>query len=122
MAGGALELCSAGHVPALVVTRDAVQRVDSHGLPIGLFGEQKFTTSAFQIAPGNSLVLFSDGVSEAQVDEEEYGYERIANAVMKNGGRPPGEIVATCVRDLEAFLGNAPVFDDQTLMVVQKNI
>jgi serine phosphatase RsbU (regulator of sigma subunit) len=34
----------------------------------------------------------------------------------------PGEIVAACVRDLESFLGCAPVFDDQTLMVVQKSI
>jgi sigma-B regulation protein RsbU (phosphoserine phosphatase) len=125
MAGGALELCSAGHVPTLIVTRDSAQRVESNGLPIGLFGEQKFTTSAFEIAPGSSLVLFSDGVSEAQMDEDEdYGYERIAAAVQKSvsAGLAPAEIVAACVRDLETFLGGSPVFDDQTLMVVQKSI
>ena len=122
MAGGALELCSAGHVPVLVVAGDAVHRVESHGLPIGLFAEQKFTTSRFQIEHGNSLVLFSDGVSEARLDEEDYGYERIAAAVMNCTGLDPTAVVAHCVCDLETFLGSAPVFDDQTLMVVQKSI
>jgi sigma-B regulation protein RsbU (phosphoserine phosphatase) len=121
-ARGALELCSAGHVPALVVTEDAVLRVESHGLPVGLFCEQKFTTSAFELSTGSSLVLFSDGVSEARQGEEEYGYERIAEAVRSCAGLAPNEIVANCVRDLEKYLGAAPLFDDQTLMVVQKSM
>jgi sigma-B regulation protein RsbU (phosphoserine phosphatase) len=122
MSGGALELCSAGHVPALVVAGEEVHRVDSHGLPIGLFGEQKFTTSRFEIEQGDSLVLFSDGVSEARLEDEDYGYERIAAAVIRSAGKAPTEVVGNCVRDLETFLGSAPVFDDQTLMVVQKSI
>jgi sigma-B regulation protein RsbU (phosphoserine phosphatase) len=122
MTGGALELCSAGHVPALVITQDKVHRVESHGLPIGLFSEQMFTTSVFEIPSGGSLVLFSDGISEAGVDGQDYGYERIAEAVMKCAGLAPVEMVAECVRDLEKFLGCSPVFDDQTLMVVQKSI
>ena len=120
--GGALELCSAGHVPALVVTAEEVYRVDSHGLPIGLFSEQKFTTSGFELSKGSSLVLFSDGVSEARKEEEEYGYERIAEMVRKCAGLAPGEVAANCIRDLETYLGCAPVFDDQTLMVLQKSI
>lgn len=119
---GTLELCSAGHVPALVVAGDEVQAVDSQGLPIGLFAEQKFTTSLFDFSPGSSLVLFSDGVSEAHVADEDYGYGRIAESVMKSAGLAPGEVVANCVRDLERFLGEEPLFDDQTLMVVQKRI
>jgi sigma-B regulation protein RsbU (phosphoserine phosphatase) len=122
MTGGRLELCSAGHVPALVISGDTVHHVESHGLPIGLFAEQKFTTSEFAIEAGNSLVLFSDGVSEARCADEDYGYERIAKAVMKCVGLAPAEMVANCIRDLEEFVGCAPVFDDQTLMVVQKSI
>jgi sigma-B regulation protein RsbU (phosphoserine phosphatase) len=122
MPEGALELCSAGHVPALVVTKDAAYHVESHGLPIGLFGEQEFTTSSFEVAQGSSLVLFSDGVSEARMEDEEYGYERIAESVRRCAGMAPGEIVAECVRDLDAFLGDSKLFDDQSLMVVQKSI
>ncbi len=124
VAEGALELCNAGHVPALLVTQDGdgVHQVDSQGLPIGLFSEQKFTTSAFEVAPGSSLVLFSDGISEARKNDEDYGYERLAEAALKSAGRAPAEIVASCVRDLESYLGSEPVFDDQTLMVVQKSI
>lgn len=122
LADGMLELCSAGHVPALVVGGDEVQAVESQGLPIGLFAEQKFATSVFEFAPGSSLVLFSDGVSEAHAADEDYGYERIAASVMKSAGLAPGDVVANCVRDLDSFIGAEPVFDDQTLMVAQKRI
>lgn len=122
LSDGTLELCSAGHLPALVVAGDEVQEVASQGLPIGLFAEQKFRSEAFEFASGSSLVLFSDGMSEAHVADEDYGYERIAAAVMRSAGRAPGEVVANCVQDLERFLGAEPVFDDQTLMVVQKRI
>jgi sigma-B regulation protein RsbU (phosphoserine phosphatase) len=122
LADGALELCSAGHVPALVVAGDEVQEVESQGLPIGLFAEQKFTSSTFEFAEGSSLVLFSDGVSEARMADEDYGYARIAAAVVRSAGLGPGDVVANCVRDLDSFLGGEPVFDDLTLMVVQKSI
>jgi len=122
LADGALELCSAGHVPALVVSGDEVQEVESQGLPIGLFAEQKFTSSTFDFARGSSLVLFSDGVSEARMADEDYGYARIAAAVVRSAGLGPGDVVANCVRDLDAFVAGAPLFDDQTLMVVQKSI
>jgi sigma-B regulation protein RsbU (phosphoserine phosphatase) len=121
-ANGTLELCSAGHVPALIVAGDEVHEVESQGLPIGLFAEQKFTSTMCEFAPESSLVLFSDGVSEARVADEDYGYARIAAAVMKSAGLAPGEVVANCVRDLDAFVGSELVFDDQTLMVVQKSI
>ncbi len=120
-AGGALELCSAGHVPVLVIAGDNVTRVDSHGLPLGLFAEQRFSTSEFEIEHGDSLVLFSDGVSEAGINGEDYGYERLAAAVRGSAGLGPCDVVANCVSDLETFLGTGPVFDDQTLMVVQKH-
>jgi sigma-B regulation protein RsbU (phosphoserine phosphatase) len=118
---GALELCSAGHVPALVVANGSVCQVESHGLPIGLFGEQKFTTSAFEIERGSSLVLFSDGISEARAGEEDYGYERLGSAVMNSAGETPVEILADCVRDFESFVAGAPIFDDLTLLVARRS-
>ncbi len=117
---GRLEICNAGHLPALLVTAGAVQRIESHALPLGLFAEQPFTSSEFEMAPGGSLVLYSDGVSEAQNGGTEYGDARIAEAVRQCAASGPTEAVAACVRDLVAFLGSSPVFDDQTLMVVQK--
>jgi sigma-B regulation protein RsbU (phosphoserine phosphatase) len=117
---GRLELASAGHVPALLVAGDEVQEVGSQSMPIGLFAGQEFSAATFVLAPGGSLVLFSDGVSEARCQDEDYGYERIAAAVMQSAGLAPHEVIANCVRDLESFLGSEPAFDDQTLMVVQR--
>lgn len=117
---GRVELCGAGHVPALIVTPDAVHRVESHGLPLGLFAGQTFSASTLQIAPGDSLILFSDGISEAQRGEVEYGEARIAQAVRNSSPSTPQRVVEACVRDLAQFLGSSPAFDDQTLMVLQK--
>lgn len=121
MANGALELCSAGHVPALVISGDEVRELETLGLPIGLFAGQKFTTAALEIGQSSSLILFSDGVSEARSADEDYGSERIAAAAIKSAGLGPQEVMANCVRDLELFLGSQPAFDDQTLMVVQRS-
>jgi sigma-B regulation protein RsbU (phosphoserine phosphatase) len=117
---GTLEVCNAGHVPGLVISGSEVRTVPSSGFPVGLFADQKVSTCTFQFAPGSSLVLFSDGVSEARNGDDDYGYERIACAVLASSGLHPCEVVANCVRDLERFVGSEPVFDDQTLMVLQK--
>jgi sigma-B regulation protein RsbU (phosphoserine phosphatase) len=117
---GRMEISSAGHVPALLVSGDEVQEVGSQGMPIGLFSGLEFATTSFMLEPGSSLVLFSDGISEACCEDEDYGYERIAAAVMQSAGLAPREVIAHCVHDLETFIGCEPVFDDQTLMVVQR--
>jgi sigma-B regulation protein RsbU (phosphoserine phosphatase) len=119
---GGVELCGAGHVPALLVNGDEVTEIASQGLPMGLYCEQEFTSAAYEVAPGGSLVLFSDGVSESHAADEEYGYGRIAAAAVNSRGQSPAEMVANCMRDLECFLGGEAVFDDQTLMVVQRSV
>ena len=117
---GRVEVSSAGHVPVLVIGEGGLRRVESHGLPLGLFAGQSFASESLQMARGQSLVLFSDGISEAQRGEEQYGEERIGVAAKQSSAGSPGEVVQACVRDLAEFLGSTPVFDDQTLMVVQR--
>ncbi len=120
-ADGRLEVANAGHLPALVVKRDAVHRVESQSMPMGLFAEQTFTSSSFEIAPGDSLLLFSDGISEAQNGTAEYGETRLAKAALKCGATSADELITACVRDLAEFLGTAATFDDETLMVIQRS-
>jgi sigma-B regulation protein RsbU (phosphoserine phosphatase) len=117
---GELELCNAGHVSALVVAGEEVSEVGSSGMPIGLFSEEKFSVAELQLAPDSSLVLFTDGVSEARREDEDYGYERIAAAVVRGAGLCTSEAVANVLGDLDEFLSHTPVYDDQTLMLLQR--
>ena len=61
-----VEICNAGHCPPLLFRQDATERLDSTGLPLGLFCGGKYTTRHLSLGPGESLVLYSDGITEAR--------------------------------------------------------
>ncbi len=123
MATGALKFVGAGHVDTLVVRAngEAVMLV-STGTPLGLlqpglpFGESELTLEA-----GDLLVLYSDGVTEAQNEaEEEYGAERLLEVVRAAAGESPDVMIARILESIDAFAGDAPQFDDITLLVLMR--
>src|SRR5215831_8804387 len=63
---GNVEICNGGHVYPLHITANGVDVIQSTGLPVGLFQDQKFSTTTINVAPGEALVLYTDGFSEAQ--------------------------------------------------------
>ena len=122
-ATGALRFVGAGHVDTLVVRADgeAVMLV-STGTPLGLlqpglpFGESELT-----LGPGDVLVLYSDGVTEAQnAAEEEYGVERLLEVVRATASEPPDAMIARLLDSIDGFAGAAPQFDDITLLVLTR--
>ena len=118
---GEVELCNAGHLEPLLFHKDGVVSVDGASAPIGLFRQQAFHSSRVRLAPGDTLVLFSDGISEARNgQEEEYGNARLSEILRLCARLSPAEAVATCIRDLTAFRGGAGQADDQALLVLQR--
>lgn len=116
---GAVEICNAGHVPALVVRGGEVLTLDSGALPVGLFCEQDFPTANVQLNQGDSVVLLTDGISEARNrHDEEYGTTRLCELLRDAGQADAGALVETCVNDLVSF--RTATLDDETLMVVQR--
>lgn len=74
------------------------------------------------IAPGDCLVLCSDGVTDAQnLAEEEFGETRLAQAIADVRHRPAEQIVSHVFEAVDAFAASAPQFDDITLMVVRRD-
>ena len=63
---GGVELCNAGHCAPLLLRQDATQRLDSTGLPLGLFCGGQYAVRRLKLDAGDSLVLYSDGITEAQ--------------------------------------------------------
>jgi len=118
---GAVELVNAGHPEPLVVSMDGVRKIDSGGLPIGLFRDEPLTSVNLQLHPGEVLVLYSDGISESRnAHDQDYGAARLSEVVRRCTAQAPKDSVAACIADLIAFSGNAPAVDDQTLMVLQR--
>ncbi len=117
---GRLEVCSAGHFPALCLQRDEVRQIPANTVPLGLFCTLDMSTTRVTLNPGDLLVLYTDGIVEAMSGGTEYGIERLTKVARSNRDRPPRELIQACVDDLRSFLNTSQPQDDVTLMVVRR--
>jgi len=71
---GEVEICNAGHLPPLRVHQGEVTRIAATGLPVGVFCNQQFSSTRFRVSPQDTLLLYTDGISEAENKSgDEYG-------------------------------------------------
>lgn len=118
---GEVEICNAGHCPPLLVRGGEVTALESAGLPIGLFTDAQFSSARFTMAPGDCVVLYTDGLSEAQdPGDDQYGHERLARLLGHCHRLAPRDLIGSCLKDLTEFRSHAPLRDDLTLMVVRR--
>jgi sigma-B regulation protein RsbU (phosphoserine phosphatase) len=120
---GQARFVSAGHLDNLWGTADGRwTSLQSTGLPLGLLPDgPPYTETAFVLAPGDQLLLYSDGVTEAQNDAgEEFGEERLQQVVEAAAGENAAVLADRIIAAIDAFAGAAPQFDDITLMVVRR--
>ena len=120
---GGLELLNAGHCPPLLLHDGRATPLEATGLPIGLFCVEDFTSRQAALARGDTLLLYTDGLTEAfDGDGNQYGTDRAIAAALAHAGDPPDRLVAACVDDLAAFRGTAPREDDLTIMAIRRSI
>ena len=118
---GQVEICNAGHLEPLLMTRQGIANLDGASAPIGLFCTQTFTSTRVQLAPGDALLLYSDGVSEARNHrDEEYGNTRLTAALRQAASLAPAQALNAFVGDVASFQGGARQHDDQTVMLLQR--
>lgn len=119
---GEIEIASAGHAPALLVSRDGVKRLGATGLPLGLFTSSQYSVSRARLDLHDSLLLFTDGISEASgASGGEYGIDALCASARGRHGWTPQELVVACLRDVEKHCEGARQADDQTLMAIQRS-
>jgi phosphoserine phosphatase RsbU/P len=118
--GGRVELANAGHPRPLLADRRGVRPVEGAGLPLGLFCEAGYAPHDLQLAAGDTLLLYTDGWTEASTDEGEYGIGRAAAVLRRVKDRPLPELLAACRADMEEFLAGAPRGDDLTLLALRR--
>ena len=121
---GWLTFVGAGHLDNLVLRASgATVPLVSTGTPLGLLPlSTPYGEGMDRLHPGDSLVLFSDGVTEAQnADDEEFGEERLAAILRDARDLPPAALIDRVIESIDAFAGSAPQFDDITLLVARRN-
>src|SRR5262252_516145 len=118
---GKLEYINAGHPSPILLRKDTVEEAFTEGsFPVGLVPEAEFTTSTLQLEPEDTLVLFSDGVTEAMDPEEElYGVGRLRAVLQGKTQLPLDEIQKTVLESVENFARGARQADDLTILVVR---
>ncbi len=119
---GTLTYCNAGHNPPYLLAaqnRDQVQALRRTGMPLGVLKDATWEQNSVQIATGDALVLYTDGIPEAQNRQEEFlGEKRLLENIQGNLGRSARDMQNALLAEVHRFMGDAPQFDDITLMVV----
>lgn len=116
-----VDLCNAGHCRPLVLRKEGTERLDPTGLPLGLFSSARYAVKHIPLDGGDRLVLYSDGVTEAQDPKgNEYTEERLIRSLR--GCIDDGEeaVADSVLRDVAAFRGTRPPNDDMTLLVIRR--
>ena len=122
MKTGDLQYSNAGHNPPFIIKKGgAIQMVESTGNTVlGCFEDQEFKTVKIHMNPGEVLVLFTDGVTEAFNKEEAiYGDDRLENLLPTLHPHPVEKIVNAICDDVTFFADGAPQSDDITLLSLQ---
>jgi hypothetical protein len=121
---GSLAFCNAGHNPPFhLKARDAgsVQALTRTGLPLGILDDATWEQGMVQIDQGDVLVLYTDGITEAQgVEEVEFGQERLLGVIKAGLESSAQELQEDVLAEVHGFVGDAPQFDDITLMVITR--
>jgi sigma-B regulation protein RsbU (phosphoserine phosphatase) len=89
-------------------------------VPVGLFYDQQFSSTTYDFSPGDSLVLYTDGLTEALgPDGTEYGAQRLARVLERCVDRSTHELLQDCIDDVLNFRADPRQMDDQSMMVLQ---
>jgi serine phosphatase RsbU (regulator of sigma subunit) len=119
-ADGALNYCNAGHNPPVLVKKDCVMRLETGGMILGLFDFATYDEETVQLDQGDTLVVFSDGISEAQnVADDEYGDDRLISCLIANRGATPASMREALLASVRTFTAGASQSDDMTLLIVR---
>ena len=118
--GGLLRYSNAGQEPPVVVRRDAVEWLETGGPVLGLLSGATYEFGQLTLSPGDLVVLYSDGVSEARNSAgEEYGRDRFLQALAGCHGTAPETVLEALLHDVRRFAEGAPQADDITALVLR---
>jgi len=119
---GTIEICVAGHNPPVVIKNKNTHTVAATGMPVGLFCEAEYTLNTFKLNIGDSLLLYTDGLTEARVNEIEYGEEKVNNVLQTLNciTLSSQQILDGILADHNNWLGEVKPLDDITILSLKR--
>jgi sigma-B regulation protein RsbU (phosphoserine phosphatase) len=118
---GDVHVANAGHPPPLVIAASGQTEVVPTGAAAGLFCDSQFGTARLQLEPGDTMLIYSDGLTEAfDGGDQEYGVNRIRTIAQAAAHAGPAELIDRVSADHAAFLQNAPPADDLTILALRR--
>lgn len=121
-ATGECEYVNAAQCQAILLRAGGgLELLDATGLPIGMFPGLEYESRRLKLAPGDVLVIYSDGVTDAQApSEEEFGFERLCRAARELAGATAEQICSGLLEAVNRFVEETPQYDDITVMVARR--
>jgi phosphoserine phosphatase RsbU/P len=117
---GKIEVCNAGHLPPLLIKRNEQSKIDSTGIPVGLFCDIEYSIKSTVLEKDDVLLLYTDGLTESFFNNEEYGINRLSKVVSENHKLSPREMTKGILIDVNKFINGNPKRDDLTVMAIKK--
>jgi len=117
-----VEYSKAGHEPPFLLDPDLnIQRLSTGGTILGFMENSEYKEETIPFNPGETLVIYSDGITEAMNDaDEEFGEERLESVLRNHVHLPSQELIGRIIQEARTFAGNRPQMDDMTVMVIKR--
>lgn len=120
-ATGLVEFANAGHVWPLILSRTGVEQLKVTDMVVGLFGHAKYRNQSITLGDGDSIVLFTDGVTEAEnLAEDQLGLDPVAELITAMHGEGAPLILEAIAAQVREFVGDAPAGDDVTMFALTR--
>ena len=118
---GHLGYLNAGHNPPFVIRSDRIDKLEASSVPLGMFGSTSYEEGGVELQPGDMLVAYSDGLTEASNSAgEEFGVERLEVLLPQLRDLEPEAVGQRLLDEVDRFLGDARANDDLSLVVISK--
>jgi len=120
-ASRALTYINAGHnTPMLRRASGAIERLTNGGLPLGIMADAKYQSGEVTLQVGDWLLIFTDGLVEAEnSQQQEYGENRLLGVLHSGANATPTELLRHIMSELDAYVGATPQHDDVTCLLVK---
>jgi len=117
-----LTYCNAGHNEPIYFQQEQKVKLDKGGMLLSCFEDTEYDEEEMFFEKGSTLVVFTDGITEAMNEnQEEFGEERLNKLIEKKVALPSQQLVMEMLSDVKNFSSGVPQFDDITLMIIKRN-
>jgi phosphoserine phosphatase RsbU/P len=119
---GRVTYVSAGHLPLFHISDEGVCAREATGVPFGMFGVTDFPVCELTLAPGDKLLLYTDGLTEVfNAAGEEFGIPRVRSLATRLGCTEPRSLLNACLEEVHSFAPSSTQSDDLTLLVLHRS-